>query len=234
MINKWPKKIPEISHEQKVIMDDFMKHWHTVLPRKYGIIENFNHGYPLKSIIKNYDCRTLEIGAGLGEHLEYESVDNQEYVAMELREKMAQEIKKRFPKVKTIVGDCQKKIPEEANSFDRVLAIHVLEHLPDLPSALKEIHRVLKKDGVFIAVIPCEGGLAYSLARNISARRIFEKRYNQSYDWLINIEHINRPAEIIQEIQEFFNIAHSSYFPLYIPSKELNLCIGLTMRKKGS
>lgn len=230
-MNKWPKIIPPLSEEQNRIRDDFMKYWHTVLPKKYGIIEKFNHGYPANRAFFE-GCRTLEIGAGLGEHLEYEHADKQEYVTLELREEMAAEIRKRFPSVKTLVGDCQSYIPSEDQYFDRVLAIHVLEHLPNLPAALNQVHRVLKNQGKFIVVIPCEGGLAYSMARNISARRIFEKRYNQSYDWLINVEHINRPKEMIEEIKKLFNVSHTTYFPLMVPSKELNLCIGLTLSKK--
>ena len=45
-----------------------------------------------------------------------------------------------------------------------------------------------------MVVIPCEGGLAYSLARRISAQRIFEKRYGMSYRFFIESEHINVPA----------------------------------------
>lgn len=42
-------------------------------------------------------------------------------------------------------------LPFEDNSFDLVLASHMLYHVGDLDIALKEITRVLKKDGVFIA-----------------------------------------------------------------------------------
>jgi ubiquinone/menaquinone biosynthesis C-methylase UbiE len=37
-------------------------------------------------------------------------------------------------------------MPFEDGYFDRVIAIHVLEHLPDLPRALREISRLMKKD----------------------------------------------------------------------------------------
>src|SRR3954470_6214131 len=41
----WPKTFPSLTTEQKRISDEFMKHWHEVLPRKFGIIDKFNHGY---------------------------------------------------------------------------------------------------------------------------------------------------------------------------------------------
>ena len=49
-----------------------------------------------------------------------------------------------------------------------------------------------------MVVIPCEGGLAYSLARRVSAQRIFEKRYGMSYRFFIESEHINVPREIMR------------------------------------
>lgn len=231
-MEKWPKQIPSLTQEQITVRNDFMKYWLTVLPKRYGIVERFNHGYAAKrGFFKN--CTTLEIGAGLGEHVAYEHMNEQEYTVMELRDELADEIKKKYPSVTTLVGDCQEKIPSKNGSFDRILAIHVLEHLPNLPAALKEIHRILKsKEGRFIVVIPCEGGLCYSFARQISAKRIFQKRYHQSYDWLISIEHINRPDEIISELQKLFTIEEMSYFPLKIPSVTLNLCIGMVLVKR--
>ncbi len=42
-------------------------------------------------------------------------------------------------------------IPFDDETFDIVIANHMLYHVPDRPKALKEIRRVLKADGVFIA-----------------------------------------------------------------------------------
>lgn len=230
----WPKKIPVLTNEQRAIQEDFVKHWLRVLPNKYNIIEKFNHGYSLrKGFFDN--CNTLEIGAGLGEHMKYEDINRQNYVVLELREELAKEIQIRYPFVKTIVGDCQEKIEESNNFFDRVLAIHVLEHLPNLPAALREIRRVLKPNiGKFIVVIPCEGGIAYGFARTISARRIFEKKYHQKYDWFIQAEHINYPGEIIEELEKLFKIEEMSFFPLKVPNITMNLCIGMVLTKKGN
>ncbi len=232
----WPKAIPELTPEQKVISDDFMRYWHEVLPKRYGVLERFNHSYPVRHAPGNF-LRTLEIGAGLGEHLAYERLSPEQeinYTALELRENMAERIRERFPRVKTSVGDCQDRLPFPDGCFDRVLAVHVLEHLPNLPGAVREVHRLCDPErGLLSVVIPCEGGLAYGLARKISAQRLFEKRYKQSYEWFIRREHINRPQEIMTELGEYFETVHRSWFPLGMPSVNLNLCIGLTLRPKS-
>jgi ubiquinone/menaquinone biosynthesis C-methylase UbiE len=235
--NKWPKLLPPLSEEQQRISDDFMQHWHKVLPQRYKFIDHFNHRYPVRHAPKEFS-RTLEIGAGLGEHLEYERLSSEQakqYVALELRPNMAQTVQERFPNIQVAVGDCQERLPFPDDYFDRVIAVHVLEHLPMLPAAVTEMFRVCEKQkGVLLVVIPCEGGLAYSLARRISAQRFFEKRYQQSYRWFIEREHLNRPAEIMTELQQHFTIVHRGFFPLPIPAIFCNLCIGLTLRPKSA
>jgi SAM-dependent methyltransferase len=230
---KWPKSVPELSREQARISDDFMRHWHEVLPRRYSIADDFNHGYPVQYGTSAFR-RTLEIGAGIGEHLKYETLRPEQltnYYALELRENMAAKIRERFPEIQVVVGDCQARLDFADNFFDRILAVHVLEHLPNLPAAISEMYRLCDKEkGTFSVVLPCEGGLVYSLARRISAQRIFEKRYKQSYRWFIEREHLNRPAEIIGELSKYFQIVHRGFFPLSLPIVSLNLCIGLTLR----
>jgi hypothetical protein len=94
---KWPKSLPPLTEEQRRISDDFMKYWHEVLPRKYGAVETFNHKYAVKHAPKSFRT-TLEIGAGLGEHLNYEVLTAEQksgYHALELRENMAEAIRRR-------------------------------------------------------------------------------------------------------------------------------------------
>ena len=221
----WPKLPPDLTDEQERVRDAFMARWLEVLPHQYGRIERFNQTYP---VAVGASGRTLEIGAGLGEHLKYEDL-SQDYHAVELREELAAAIRTRYPEVSVVVGDCQQHLPFVDQYFDRVIAIHVLEHLPDLPRALDEIARVLASSGRFHAVIPCEGGLAYSVARRISAQRIFEKEFGTSYEWLIRSEHVNVPWEIFMELHKRFRLIHSRYFPFRVPSVALNLVIGLTL-----
>jgi len=223
--SKWPKAVPELTVEQQQIREDFMRYWHEELPQRYGLIERFNHGWPAG----RGSGRTLEIGAGLGEHLRWET-NRAGYVALELREEMADRLRRAHPDVEVVVGDCQERLPFPDASFDRVLAVHVLEHLPNLPAALVEARRLLRPGGRLVAVIPCEGGFVYGLARRISSQRLFVRRYGVPYDWFIRAEHLNRPQEIRAALADAgFSEVASRWFPLLLPSVTLNLVLGLEL-----
>jgi ubiquinone/menaquinone biosynthesis C-methylase UbiE len=229
---KWPKSVPQLTPEQRRISDDWQQEWHEKHLGKFTLIERFNHGYPLARCPDPAGLHTLEIGAGVGGHIATENLTGQEYYAVEFRADMANRIKERFTSVNVLVADCQQRLPLDDNSMDRVLAIHVLEHLPDLPAALREIRRLLRPNGEFVVVIPCEGGMLYSLARRISAQRLFERKYRMPYTWWIKSEHLNEPQEIIEELEPLFQIAHRAYFPFVVPSKHANICIGMTLRPR--
>jgi len=236
-INKkspFPKKIPELTSKQKLIKDDFMEYWLKVLRKNYRIIDKFNHQTIVNSKPMNFQ-KTLEIGAGIGEHLNYEKLDDNQkknYYVMDIRENLLEILSKEHPMVNAILGDCEKEFNFENNFFGRIIAIHVLEHLPNLPNTISEVARVLKDDGMFQVVIPCEGSLAYTLARKISAERIFKKKYKSSYDWFIKSEHVNLPYEIFNELEKKFVITKKTYFPIPISFEFCNLCIGINLKLK--
>ena len=87
--------------DQRRISDDFMRHWHEVLPKKFGVIDRFNHSYTVDTAPGDFR-RTLEIGAGIGEHLTYERLtaeQEEDYHALELRENMSEAIRERLLEV---------------------------------------------------------------------------------------------------------------------------------------
>jgi SAM-dependent methyltransferase len=229
----WPKISPPLTEQERAISDDWMHYWHEVLPKRYGLIERFNHTYPLKHLPDQPHFRTIEIGAGVGGHLEFEDLSHQDYHCVELRENMSTEIERRFPAVRVTTGSCQDRLPYADGYFDRALAVHVLEHLSDLPRAIAELRRLLSVGGVLAIVIPCDPGFAYEFARQISSARIFRRRYKMPYMWLMRREHVNSPAEIISVLRSGFEEIDRTYFPLgFAPMTTANLCLGLTFRRR--
>lgn len=229
----WPKVPPPLTERQLSIVDDWMLYWHkSVLPTTYGSIERFNHGYPLTVLPNKPRFRTIEIGAGSGGHLRFENLDRQDYHCIEIRENMAEQIRRAFPGITAVVADCQTRLPYPDGYFDRAVAVHVLEHLPNLPAAVDELWRVMKEGAIFSVVIPCDPGVAYEFARRISSDRIFRKRYKMPYSWLMQREHLNSPAEVTSVVGKRFRRMDRKFFPLKIPIVNANLCVGLTYSKE--
>jgi ubiquinone/menaquinone biosynthesis C-methylase UbiE len=205
--------------------------WHQTLPRKYALIERFNHGWvaglPLKP-----GGKTLEIGAGLGAHMEFEDLAAQDYFCQEMREEFCEHLRRRILADRVAGGDIQQRQAWPDAAFDRVVAIHLLEHLTDLPAALREISRLLKPDGVFDLMAPCEGSLAYAIARKISAQRLFEREFKMDYIPIVRHEHVSTFAELQAELGAFFTVEKRRYFPFaWIPAAACNLVVGMRLRK---
>ena len=95
---KWPKILPPLTPEQQERSHQFMRIWHEELAARsrYGVIERFNHTFPVDNSPAGFRT-TLEIGAGLGEHLEYEQLSPEQeknYYCNEYRENMAAAIRR--------------------------------------------------------------------------------------------------------------------------------------------
>jgi ubiquinone/menaquinone biosynthesis C-methylase UbiE len=136
------------------------------------------------------------------------------------------------PRITVLLACVQEHLSFPENHFDRVVAVHVLEHLPNLPAAVREMHRVCAPHATVSVVIPCEGSLATTMARRFSAQRLYEKRYKRPSDLLIRREHLNLPDEIKEELTPLFETTHRSFFPVPLPITWCNVFIGMTLRPR--
>lgn len=230
--SKWPKAPLPLSPEQEKAREDFMFLWHKEQLSKYSLVEAFNHG-ALTDLPSNHDrYRTLEIGAGIGGHLPFENLALQEYHCLEMRANFCAVLRLNERIAGVHEHNIEERTPFHDASFDRVVAIHVLEHLRNLPAALAEIARILAKGGIFDVVLPCEGGIAYSIARRISAKRFFERNFEMSYDPIIANEHVNTLSEVLKELSTLFVAERTIRFPFNVPVNGVNLCIAIRMRKR--
>ena len=117
-------------------------------------------------------------------------------------------------------------LPFSDDSFDLVVCSEVLEHLHDYKDAIKEINRVLKPGGQFLASVPAE--------------------FPEKICWLLSEDYQNQPGghlrifkknELIREIAEHnfsfessqrFHSIHSAYWwlrCLFWKSQESNIVI---------
>jgi SAM-dependent methyltransferase len=221
----WPKQPIVLTEAQERAREAFMLAWHETLPKRYAFVERFNQGYVARLGVAS-GSRTIEIGAGIGAHMAFEDLAIQEYFALEYRAEFCKRLEELLPPERVICGSIEDRQPFEDGSFDRAIAIHVLEHLRDLPRAIAEVRRLLRPGGFFDVVLPTEGGLAYEVARKISAERMFKQRFGADYTPIIRNEHVNTFAEVRSLLERSFTAVHSRFFPGVFPGAELNVCAG--------
>lgn len=170
--------------------------------------------------------RVLEIGAGTGEHFPHVRHGFDEYVLSDI-DPAALEVAKRklssqpsgTVRFDTVPTDG---LPYPDDSFDRLIATHVLEHIYQPHLVLKEWSRVVKKGGVLSILIPTDPGLAWRLGRHLGPRRNALRR-GIAYDYVMAREHVNPCNNLVALMRHYFPRRQERWWPTPIPSIDLNL-----------
>ncbi|MFH1210402.1 MAG: methyltransferase domain-containing protein [archaeon] len=111
--------------------------------------------------------------------------------------------------VKIIEGDA-KKIPLKDESVDTAYMLDVLEHIPEREKAIKEVKRILKKDGTLIISVP---DMDNKLLRTLSTRGrgMVESDDHAKFRW----------KELVEEMKKEFTIEEIKKYPSRIISMSI-------------
>lgn len=166
--------------------------------------------------------KVLEVGAGSGIHIDYVQHQFDTYYITDLHESFINQAKlKSIDKVIFQIEDATK-LSFEDDTFDRVIATHILEHVQSPHEVLLEWTRVLKPGGILTIVLPCDPGVAWRLGRYCCARKSFMAQ-GIDYDYWMAREHINPINNLVSFIRTYFNDIDESWKPFNFPSMDLNL-----------
>lgn len=112
-----------------------------------------------------YGQRVLDIGCGQGRHSFESLARGAQVVAADLDDVALKDVAQlgaamilegQSPAGATL--DCVRAdalhLPFEDDSFDRIIASEVMEHIPDDAAAMREVHRVLKPGGIVAVTVP--------------------------------------------------------------------------------
>lgn len=183
-------------------------------------------GHEILDKMATYDRSSsiIEVGAGSGMHLSYVKRPFGRYVLTDGDENMLSQARARH------AGRANVEIRKEnaanlsvpAASFDRLIATHVLEHMPEPHRVLREWNRVVKPGGTISIVLPSDPGLAWRLGRHFGPRARAQKA-GLPYDYFQAREHINSIFNLKAVIEHHFESVASTWWPLRVPSADLNL-----------
>lgn len=126
----------------------------------------------------------------------------------------ARKILKNKPNIQLSWGDAQKlNIPNQ--SFDKIICSETLEHLPQPEKAIKEIHRVLKKNGLAIISVPDEKRIQFimKVAKFFFLDKLLHTmRKEKNYDWHLQQADKNFIFNISKNLFKVKKIHRTPYF----------------------
>ena len=216
-IKKWKRLVPDDQEKlyQNPIVRFLFKLGHRYISKRSNQIEG----------------RVLEIGSGIGYHIKFENLtDKRKYVALDKNKGMLDKIP--YDNVQKVLGLAEK-VPFPDKTFDCVIASHILEHVNDLTSSIKEIDRVLKDTGTAFVVSPCDPGFLWNTATLFTPSRRRLAKIGLNYNKIMRTEHVNTFSECVKKLGERFEIVNISYFPFILKNSNLNLIAGLTLKKRN-
>ncbi|WP_243363469.1 class I SAM-dependent methyltransferase [Fundidesulfovibrio terrae] len=214
--------------------------WNNYRERFSKVYDNSNYSGGIQSLVmreshklseKAFSPRVhfekvLEVGSGTGEHFKYVRHTFSTYIITDADENALGIAKTKISNAEqqNIKFEVQsaENLSYQDGTFDRLLACHVLEHLYHPHLVLQEWHRVLKDEGVLSVLLPTDPGLAWRLGRHLGPRKNALAQ-GIAYDYIMAREHVNSCNNLIYLLRHYFPGAKESWWPLPIPSIDLNL-----------
>jgi len=226
------------------INDSSWIEWNEVYTKFYinnqrgGIGEKVNDiGYSILKKVNLNGKNILEIGPGDIRHLKYWKKGRpQKYILADVSNEMMQIAEDKLNEYQVehekIFISRNKSLPIDDESVDIIISFYSLEHIYPLENYLKELSRVLRKNGTLVGAIPTEGGFFWGLGRYLTTRRWFKKNTNINPDKIICWEHPNFADLVISKLDTFFKRKYLKFSPFHIHSIDLNLVVKFLYKKE--
>ncbi|NOT84663.1 MAG: class I SAM-dependent methyltransferase [Methylococcaceae bacterium] len=214
--------------------------WLDYRARFADVYDESNYASPLQSAVMHashrltekrfqkhhHFAKVLEIGAGTGEHLGFVRHGFNQYILSDLDAKTLDVAKRKldagFGNKLLYEVQSGEHLSYADNSFDRLIASHVLEHIYQPHLVLKEWQRVVKNGGVLSILIPTDPGVAWRLGRQLGPRKNAIAQ-GIAYDYVMAREHVNSCNNLIALLRHYFPDRTEAWWPFPIPSIDLNL-----------
>ena len=193
-------------------------------------------GYRVMQKVPLEGRRVLEIGAGDIRHHPHWQGRPASYTLFDVSESM---LAKGASKLTALGIDAQcvlwtraaQQWPFEDGAFDVIISFYAFEHMYPFAPVAANLQRLLAPGGAVVGAIPCEGGLAWGLGRFLTSRRWFLRHTDIDPDKIICWEHPNFADSVLDELAASFGPAQLSWWPLGIPTIDLNLVVSFVLER---
>lgn len=156
--------------------------------------------------------RWLDLGTGTGRFAHALRATNRDVVGVDISFSMLEFARQQCTITSEMSNPCHfvngsgLQLPFANGSFDGCVAINVFSHLPTWTTALKEIHRVLRPEGCFIANFPNQWSFYLPYAVLVNRRRKSLRRgvYTRWFQLRELRRHFTRSGFVIDEMLGHF------------------------------
>jgi len=173
-------------------------------------MEVWLHKKVAADVEKTHTKKTLEIGAGTLNQLEYEEADH--YDIIEPFDKLY-ENSPLLNKVINIYQDIDE--IDLSEKYDRITSIATFEHITDLPKVVAKSCLLLQENGSLRTSIPNEGTFLWTLGWKLTTGMEFKLKHGLDYGILMKHEHVNSANDIEQILNFFFEENTCSTFGIH-------------------
>lgn len=149
---KITKKFKEINKDYYKYIEEY--DWVSITDQYKGL-ESFFHKlreWMMVRVIRKYGEGETYLDAGCGTGLILRHLPKGA-IGLDINPRNITKAKKHAKKAKLVLGDIEN-MPFPDNSFSTIICTEVIEHQPDPYPTIRELHRVLQKDGVLIGSVP--------------------------------------------------------------------------------
>jgi hypothetical protein len=202
MFEEYPKVQPELPQAYQDIYDQHYKdnrQGKTQASKLTMWLEGWLHKKVAADLNGRKDIKTLEIGAGTLNQLDFEHTSP--YDIVEPYEALYSD-SPNLPKVRNVYRDIS---DIKGETYDRITNIAVFEHVLDLPAVVARAGMLLNEGGSLRVSIPNEGTILWKLGWVFTSGWEFKRKFGLKYSTLLYYEHCNKAREIEEVLKYFFD-----------------------------
>lgn len=179
--------------------------------------------------------KVLDIGCGVGRFIGKLNRTSERF-GCDVSTTFLDVARRKFPDVDFRLIDPHKSLPYKGSFADAVTVLEVIEHVPDPEILIKDLHRVLRRNGVLILSTPHQGltgwvdwgNLKFKYPKLHKALTILFKGqnyYRDNYDsgahgdmsWNLHNHHHFTFDELKDLLEDYFEIEESITYGLFLP-----------------
>ncbi len=210
MFENYPKKRSQLPEAYASLYEEHYKTNRKGQTKASGLaqkMETWLHKKVAADVNVTHNKKTLEIGAGTLNQLQYEQSDYYDIIEPFTSLYTDSPLLSKINNIYKDIDDV-----DLSQKYDRIISIATFEHITDLPKVIAKAAILLDKTGTLRTSIPNEGTFLWTLGWKLTTGIEFKLKHGLNYKVMMQHEHVNTAREIEEVLYYFFHKNKCSTF----------------------